>query len=90
VLALEQKEQNRLLKDYENGTLSSQKELRLAVRELQNGGVVSEAMPLYDIFFNAFIKAFIKKLEKFMITQDTLTHKQQGLVTEALRLLKEI
>lgn len=57
VLALEQKEQDKLLKDYSDGVLASQKELRIAVRHMQ--GIVSQEVA------DVYIKTFVKRLKYF-------------------------
>ena len=80
VLVLDQKQQNKLLKLYEEGTLSSQKELRMAVREQQEIEP-SETRGLGSI---------IKRLENFFDIQKTLTSKQAGLLEKAIGLLKEV
>lgn len=81
VLALEQKEQNRLLKDYENGTLGSQKELRLAVRVLQGVVIPEEA--------DGYLKGYIKRLRKFLQGMNTLNSSQVKLIIHAIELLQE-
>ena len=81
VLALEHKEQNKLLKDYEDGVLPTQKDLRLAVRELQGIAPVQE-----DSY--GYIKKIIKELEKWHDT--SLNKKHAHLLLEAINILKEI
>ena len=80
VLVLDQKQQDKLLKLYEEGTLSSQKELRMAVREQQ------EIEPIET----RGLGSIIKRLEKFFDIQKTLTPKQAGLLEKAIGLLKEV
>ncbi len=81
VLALEQKEQDKLLKDYSDGVLASQKELRVAVRHMQ--GIVSQEVA------DVYIKTFVKRLKYFLQATNTLTGAQVKLVLHAIELLEE-
>ena len=81
VIAIDQKDQNKLLKDYEEGKLANQKELRVAVRELQ--GVAPKEND------DAYLADYIKRLKKFLGSTNTLNGAQIKLVIHAIELLKE-
>lgn len=78
---MEQKEQDKLLKDYSDGVLASQKELRIAVRHMQ--GIVSQEVA------DVYIKTFVKRLKYFLQATNTLTGAQVKLVLHAIELLQE-
>ena len=81
VLAIDQKDQNKLLKDYEEGKLANQKELRIAVRELQ--GIAPKEND------DAYLADYIKRLKKFLGSTNTLSGAQIKLVIHAIELLEE-
>lgn len=84
VLVLDHVDQDKLLKDYSDGVFSNQKELRLAVREKQGKNTV------YSVDTKTFMSSMIKKLEKFLVSTDTLTMSQERVLGNAIELLKEI
>jgi hypothetical protein len=81
VLVLPEKEQNKLLKDYETGKIPSQKMLRVAVREMQGKGKEKLEMG---------VERIIRILENFLHTQNTLTFVQEKRVEAAIKLLKGV
>lgn len=89
VLVLNHVDQDKLLKDYDDGVLVNQKELRSAVKELKG-----EVKPSpFDASYG-YVKKIIKELEKWhaacLFSSSALNKKHANILFEAIKILKEI